>query len=190
MPCAGPSFLIETAQLVIRPWEQRDDPGFRQMATDPEMVRYTSVRTPWSDERIAEFFARQSRHLAARGYCFGAMIDRATDRVAGLCGFQPSANSADVEIGWWVRKDLWGRGLATEAAAGALRHAWDFLGLDRVIAVAYAENRASIRIMEKLGFRRERRLPGDLGRAAPEAEVEEVVVYAIERPPAETRGVR
>jgi RimJ/RimL family protein N-acetyltransferase len=173
------AFRIETDRLVIRPWEPAEEPGFRQMVSDPEMMRYISYGEPWSEERIAEFFARQRRHLAARGYCLGAMIERATGRLAGLSGLQPMGTTADVEIGWWVMKDLWGRGYGSEAGAGALRYAWNTLGLDRVTAVAFPENRPSIRIMEKLGLQFERRATGrELGLAAPEIEV---VVYAIER---------
>jgi RimJ/RimL family protein N-acetyltransferase len=78
-----------------------------------------------------------------------------------------------------VFPELQGRGLGTEAGAGCLGHAWDTLGLQRVTAIAMPENRPSIRIMEKLGLRFERRATGrDLGLAAPDVEV---VVYAIER---------
>jgi ribosomal-protein-alanine N-acetyltransferase len=179
MPNSPTSFRIETKRLVIRPWEPPDEPGFRQMVADPEMMRHISHGQPWSEERIAEFFARQRRHLAARGHCLGALIERATGRIAGLSGLQPMGTTADVEIGWWVMKDLWGRGFGTEAGAGALRHAWETLGLRRVTAVALPENRPSIHIMEKLGMRYERHATGrELGLAAPDIEV---VVYAIER---------
>jgi ribosomal-protein-alanine N-acetyltransferase len=174
-----PPFRIETERLIIRPWAPPDEPGFRQMVADPEMMRYISHGQPWSEERIAEFFARQNRHLAARGHCLGALIERATGRIAGLSGLQPMGTTADVEIGWWVMRDRWGRGLGTEAGAGALRHAWETLGLRRVTAVALPANRASIHIMEKLGMRYERHATGrELGLAAPDVEV---VVYAIER---------
>jgi RimJ/RimL family protein N-acetyltransferase len=172
-------FRIETERLVIRPWEPAEEPGFRAMVSDPEMMRHISFGKAWSDERIAEFFARQRRHLAARGFCLGALLDRASGRLAGLSGLQPMGTTSDVEIGWWVMKDLWGRGLGSEAGAGCLRYAWDTLGLRRVTAVAFPDNRPSIRIMEKLGMRRERQATGrDLGLAASDITV---VVYAIER---------
>jgi RimJ/RimL family protein N-acetyltransferase len=172
-------FRIETERLVIRPFEPRDEPGFRQMVADPEMMRYISFGKPWNEERIAEFYARQRRHLASRGHCLGALALRATGRLAGLSGLQPMGTTDDVEIGWWVMKDLWGRGLGYEAGTGALRYAWDVLGRKRVTAVALPENRPSIRIMEKLGMRFERRATGrELGLAAPDIEV---VVYAVER---------
>jgi len=172
-------FRIETERLVIRPWEPADEPGFRTMVTDAEMMRHISNGAPWGDDRIDEFFARQRRHLATRGHCLGALVERATGRLAGLSGLQPMGTTADVEIGWWVMKDLWGRGFGSEAGAGALRYAWDTLGLERVTAIAAPDNRPSLRIMEKLGLRFERRATGrELGLAAPDVEV---VVYAIER---------
>jgi len=172
-------FRIETGRLAIRPWEPEDVPVFRGMVTDPGMMRYISFGKPWSEERIEEFFGRQRRHLANRGFCLGALTDRETGQVVGLSGLQPLGTTADVEIGWWVLPELQGRGLGTEAGTGGLPYAWDTLGLRRVTAVAFPENRPSIRIMEKLGMRFERQATGrDLGLAAPDIEV---VVYAIER---------
>jgi len=175
----SPPFRIETARLAIRPWEPQDELAFRRMVGDPAMMRYISSGKPWSDERIAEFFGRQGRHLANRGFCLGALTERETGRVIGLSGLQPLGTTADVEIGWWVYPELQGRGLGTEAGAGCLRYAWDTLGLWRVAAIANPENRPSIHIMEKLGMCFERRATGrDLGLVVPDLEV---VVYAIAR---------
>lgn len=57
------------------------------------------------------------------------------------------------EIGWWLARRYWGRGLATEAARCALRDALERVGLRRIMSVAMVENTASRRIMEKLGLR-------------------------------------
>ena len=184
MPPPEPSlpstpFRIETDRLVIQPWEPEDEPAFREMVADSEMMRYISSGEPWSEERIGEFFTRQERHLSTRGICLGALVLRTTGRTIGISGLQPMRVGDDVEIGWWVAKDLWGQGLGTEAGAGCLRYAWDVLGLRRVVAVAYPENRPSTRIMEKIGMRFERRVPGqDLGFPTPGVDL---VVYAIER---------
>jgi len=59
-------------------------------------------------------------------------------------------------IGWWLAHPYWGRGLATEAAGCALQDVFERAGLDRVVSVARVENNASLRIMEKLGMRRQR----------------------------------
>ncbi len=180
MPPLPPTpFRIETERLLIRPWEPGDEPAFREMAGDPEMMRYISSGVPWSEERIDEFFTRQERHLKTRGICLGALVERATGRTIGISGLQPMRTGEDIEIGWWVAKELWGQGLGTEAGAGCLRYAWDVLGLRRVVAVAYPENRPSTRIMEKIGMRFERRVTGkEIG--FPGADIE-LVIYGIER---------
>ncbi len=181
-----PPFQIETERLLIRPWEPHDDAGFRAMVADPEMMRYISHGRPWAEERIAEFESRQRRNLAAHGCCMGALVDLTGPsgrggRLAGVCGLQPLGTTGELEVGWWVVKDLWGRGLATEAGAAALRFGWDILGLRRINAIAMPGNRASTRVMEKLGMTFERHATGhDLGLAVPDVEV---VLYALERPP-------
>ncbi|MCA1799492.1 MAG: GNAT family N-acetyltransferase, partial [Xanthomonadaceae bacterium] len=56
-------------------------------------------------------------------------------------------------LGWWVWKDYWGRGFATEAAEALVVHARDVMGLTRVVAVIDPLNTASIRVAEKIGMR-------------------------------------
>lgn len=58
-----------------------------------------------------------------------------------------------VEIGWRLRRAHWGRGYATEAARPVLHYGFTEAGLDRIVSIPWAENLASIRVMEKLGLR-------------------------------------
>jgi RimJ/RimL family protein N-acetyltransferase len=173
-------YLIESDRLRIRPFAPDDEAGFRAMVGDPEMMRHISGGQPWSEERIAEFFARQARHLANRGFCLGALVERADGRLVGLSGCQPLGKTDEVEIGWWVMPDRQGRGLASEAGAACLRYCWT-LGLPRVKAAATPANAASRRVMEKIGMTFERRATGrDLGLVVPDLEL---VLYTIDRPP-------
>jgi RimJ/RimL family protein N-acetyltransferase len=80
----------------------------------------------------------------------------------------------EVEIGWWLRPEAWGRGLATEGALALRDEGFERVGLDRLIARFRPENRASGRIMEKIGMRFERDAVGRDG--------EDVRIYALERP--------
>ena len=59
----------------------------------------------------------------------------------------------EVEAAYLVRRDSWGRGYATEGLRQALRIGHEELGLERIVALAYPENRASLRVMEKAGMR-------------------------------------
>jgi ribosomal-protein-alanine N-acetyltransferase len=70
----------------------------------------------------------------------------------GFCGVGFWCDGLDPEIGWWLARPYWGKGLATEAATVALRDVFERVKLDRVISVARPANLASTRIMEKLGL--------------------------------------
>ncbi|MFI8371420.1 GNAT family N-acetyltransferase [Streptomyces sp. NPDC085466] len=88
------------------------------------------------------------------------MEERATGRFAGFTGpavphFLPELLPA-VEIGWRLDRACWGRGLATEAARAVLVYGFGHCGLDRIVSVAQTGNDASLRVMAKLGMRRER----------------------------------
>jgi RimJ/RimL family protein N-acetyltransferase len=71
----------------------------------------------------------------------------------------PTAGSSGTprthEIGWAVDPGHQGRGYATEAANALLAHGFEDLGLHRIIATCQPQNAASVRVMEKLGLRRE-----------------------------------
>jgi [ribosomal protein S5]-alanine N-acetyltransferase len=69
------------------------------------------------------------------------------------CGFVQTKESA--EIGWRLAPEYWGQGLATEAARVVLEHGFQELSFQRVIATVQAENRASIRVIEKLDMQHE-----------------------------------
>src|SRR5579863_318798 len=147
---------LETARTRLEPWQADDGLAFRPIASNPEVMRYITDCEPWPDEGIREFVMRQMSCYAARQFCLWKLILKETGAVAGFCGIQPLVDTPDIEIGWWLARDRWGQGLATEAAREALRDAFQRVGLERVVAVAQPANRASIRVMEKLGMSFER----------------------------------
>jgi|CXWL01.1.fsa_nt_gi RimJ/RimL family protein N-acetyltransferase len=170
-------FAIETERLRIRPWRSEDRGAFERLSNDPEMMRYMTAGRPWNGDEVDAFFARQATTLAEHGHCLGAVEERATGRMIGLAGLQ--FLGSEYETGYWIARELWGQGYASEAAEGALRHAFDRLGAPRVIAITDRDNRASRRVMEKIGMTFERETTGaELGHRQPEIEV---VLYAIER---------
>ena len=81
-----------------------------------------------------------------------AMIWKETDETIGSAGIQPLDGTDEVEVGYSMIKDYWGKGIGTEAARAWLDHGFNHAGLDRIVAVAHTEHWASRRIMEKLGM--------------------------------------
>ena len=177
--------MLETARLRLLPWRTEDWLQLRPIARDPEVVRYISAGQPWSDERIQEFVSRQVSGFTQRGFCFWRLLPKQAaftengDEAIGFCGLQPLEGTPEIEIGWWLARAWWGKGFATEAAREAMRDAFDRASLQRIVAIAQPENRASTHIMEKLGmhFERETTHRGF-----------HVVLYAIERPRAAVSG--
>ena len=77
-----------------------------------------------------------------------------------MCHFNPLEffdHSGWIDLGFRFAQPYWGKGLATEVASAWVRVAFDGFGLSRLGAFANPENRASIRVLEKLGFKVERR---------------------------------
>lgn len=146
------SFAFQTQRLSIIPWTAQDRPGLERMARDPEMMRHITQGRIFSDARIDEFLERQARHLANHGVCFGAAKLHDSGEVIGLIGMQPH-DDGQFELGWWIWKDYWSQGYATEAIQPFIAHARDAMGLKRLVAVIDPPNIASCRVAEKLGMR-------------------------------------
>lgn len=147
--------ILETERLVLDTWQPGDRDAFRPIATDPEVMRYITGGVPWSDEQIQGFVDRQIKTYADGGFCRWKLLAKPSREMIGFCGVGLWRDSPHLEIGWWLARSQWGRGLATEAARVALRDAFERVQLDRVVSIALPANIASIRIMRKLGLQLE-----------------------------------
>jgi len=151
-----PLIILKTDRVVLTPWQTDNWLALHRIASDPEVMRHITGGKAWSDAQTQEFLARQMRHFTERGFCLWKLQLNGDDEAVGLCGIQPLEGTSDIEIGWWLARRHWGEGIATEAARAAMRDAFTRVGLDRLVAIARAENAASLRIMEKLGMKYER----------------------------------
>ena len=121
--------MLDTERLLLRPWRLEDRDAFRPIATDPEVMRYINAGNPWPEERIEEFVGRQMHTLESHGVCLWRLLPRhQPDRLIGFCGLQPWRDRPGleigydgvIEIGWWLARDCWRQGFASEAARAAL----------------------------------------------------------------------
>ena len=164
--------MLETERLVLETWQASDWAEFRPIATDNEVMRYITGGAPWSDDQIRSFVDRQVQCYLERGFCRWKLVEKPTGELIGFCGVGFWRDGLDPEIGWWLARPFWGKGLATEAATVALRDVFERVKLDRVISVARPANLASTRIMEKLGLQFETEF---------ESEGVQLVRYAMDR---------
>jgi ribosomal-protein-alanine N-acetyltransferase len=158
---SGVMFRLETERLLIRPWHPEEDrAALMVMTNDAEVMKFVHGGAPYTDEEVDGMFARQARNLADHGMCMGALVEKASGNVVGITGVQPLGD--DLEIGWWLARDVWGRGYATEAGGAAMRHVLETLARPRVIAIIDPGNETSKRVVERLGMRLDGRYTGAL----------------------------
>ncbi|MGE5548811.1 MAG: bifunctional GNAT family N-acetyltransferase/(deoxy)nucleoside triphosphate pyrophosphohydrolase [Solirubrobacterales bacterium] len=143
-----------TARLRLRPFTEADVPGLARLLDDWEVVRLTAnIPHPYREEDARSFLETMAAKCAARTGVVLAM-ERTLDRqVIGAVGFG-TEHDGTPEIGYWVGREHWGEGYATEAVRRLLRHLFADLGYPRAWASAHPDNAASRRVLEKAGLAR------------------------------------
>ena len=152
---------LATPRLILRGWRDGDLDPLAAMNADPEVMRYIGDGSVRDRQQTAAGLAQVERDWKERGYGPFAVEVRETGQLAGwvalaVPAFLPEVLPA-VEIGWRLGRAFWGAGIATEAARVVLRFGFEDCGLDRIISSRHVDNRASGRVMEKLGLRFDRR---------------------------------
>lgn len=84
-----------------------------------------------------------------------AITERVSGALAGSIGIDFVPRHAKAEIGYWIGREFWGRGFASEAGRAVVRWAFEERGVERVESFCFTSNAASARVLEKIGLRRE-----------------------------------
>jgi RimJ/RimL family protein N-acetyltransferase len=163
----GPAYNVLTERLVLRCWNPDDAPDLLAVIDASEV--HLMPWMPWVADRprTVDDQATVLRRFRAAfdsddDYVYG-IFDRDTGEVVGGTGLHPRAGPGAAEIGYWIRQDRTGAGLATEAAAALTRVGIEVHNLHRVEIRCGPDNQASAAVARKLGFTHEatlrRRLP-------------------------------
>ena len=169
---------LETPRLLLRPMTVADAPELHRLINDVDIARNTMlIPHPYPDGLAEEWIAtHQGKFDSNAEIVFG--IERREDQaLLGVIGIVPEPHD-QAEFGYWIGKEYWNRGYATEAAAAAIGYAFGTLGVNRVEGLHFLYNPSSGRVMEKCGMRYEETL-----RQARKkwGEYVDVKVYAIVR---------
>jgi [ribosomal protein S5]-alanine N-acetyltransferase len=146
---------FRTGRLVARSWQTGDLRRAMALWGDPEVTALIDSRGKLTEAEVAEKLHAEIARERSSGVQYWALFDHRNDDFVGCAGLRPwvySPGEADFEIGFHLVKRCWGRGLGTEAALGALEYARTKLLLSKVYAGHHPDNRASARILRKLGF--------------------------------------
>lgn len=148
---------LQTDRLLLRDLERSDFDAVHAYASDPLVTRYTS----FGPNTAAETHAFLSRCLEAgatiprRSHTFAA-VERASGKLIGSCGLQPSDDTGlHFAFGYCFNQHWWRCGFGKEAAAAIVQFGFEQLQAHRLWAHVFTGNAASARILSGLGFRQE-----------------------------------
>ena len=147
-----------TERLLIRRLTEVDLPELRRLHTDAAVMEHIGgVRSLAQTEA---YLARNLEHWRDHGFGLWMVHDGAGGPVAGLAMLRSLTvdRVEEVEVGYSLHREYWGRGLGTEIASACSAHGYDSLGLDSLVAVTGPSNSASHHVLRKIGMAFEREL--------------------------------
>lgn len=143
---------MTTARLRLRRWSARDAEAFHRIWGDPEVVFWGAAKdVSASRAMLARVHERCAGLPAPVGW--HAVIESESAEVVGNVVLQPAPFApGDLEVGWHLRRDRWGRGYATEAARLLMDRAFASTSIARLVCAILPVNVRSQRVARRLGF--------------------------------------
>lgn len=147
--------MIETARLILRPWQESDADSLFKYAGDPAIGPIAG----WPQHTSAQHSLEIIRTVFSAPETY-AVVLKETGEPVGSCGIMSTdglhsatMKPGEAEIGYWIGKPYWGQGLIPEAVNALLQRCFNELALDAVWCGYYDGNIKSKRVCEKCGFK-------------------------------------
>jgi RimJ/RimL family protein N-acetyltransferase len=146
--------VLRSGRLVIRPWRIEDIDRLFEVHSRLEVVRWWGAQPMQSRSQAVALLERmKSRFPDDAQFGNWAIVERGFDVPAGTIMLKPLPDgNGEIEVGWHLHPDSWGRGLATEAAQAVLARGFAE-GLSEVWAVTDPQNERSIAVCRRIGMR-------------------------------------
>lgn len=144
--------ILETSRLILREFAIDDVDALARVLSDPETMQFYPA--PFDRVGVEQWIERNRRRYAENGHGLWAMVLKSSGELVGDCGLtvQEVDGVNEIEIGYHVRRDLWGQGFATEAARACRDWGFARLPAERLISLIRLENMPSRRVAEKNGM--------------------------------------
>ena len=150
-------YLFTSARLGFRNWQDEDLPLLLALNQDKEVMRYfPEIRDV---QESIKWMDRMQQMYLEKGYCYYAVFELSNEDFVGVLGIGDKDFNADftpiIDIGWRIHKKYWNKGYATEGAQHCLKYVFNTLKLNEIKALCPINNKASERVMQKIGMHRE-----------------------------------
>lgn len=155
--------LIETKRLLLREITLMDKEKMFQLHSNVEVQKYTGE--PLVESIVEMELAIQTRVKDYKKYGYGrwATFIKNDMQFIGWAGLAYLPEFEKIDLGYRFLPQFWGRGFATEASQAILKYGFEKLELKQIIAIAMKENKASIKVMEKIGMKFDKLAPYESG---------------------------
>ncbi len=148
--------MLETERLLIRRFTLDDLPRLIEMRSEAEVNKYLGGTTLQNPEAITKRMQVYIDCYEKFGFGVCAMIWTETGEMIGWGGLMPLDDTTEIEVGYGLVKEFWGKSIGYECAKAWLDFGFNEKKLARIVAVASPENTGSWRIMEKCGMKYEK----------------------------------
>ena len=154
------SLVLQTPRLAMRELRGSDAPFILRLLNDPAWLRYIGDRGVRTVEGAREYLETRMISMYARlGFGLWMVEPRTGGAPMGICGLVKRDQLPEVDLGFAFMPEFRGKGHAYESALAVRDHATRALGLRRLLAITSPANADSVRLLERLGFAREREMP-------------------------------
>jgi RimJ/RimL family protein N-acetyltransferase len=143
--------ILKTDRLILRPQEEGDAPALFAILGDARAMHFWN-RSTIARLAVVQELVREQQAAMAAGLCCYWTVTEDGEAIGSIDLSLIQDSSA--ELGFLLRPDRWGLGLASEAVAAIIAHGFEGLGLTRLAAAVQTANRAAARVLEKNGFAR------------------------------------
>ncbi|MET1081137.1 MAG: GNAT family protein [Pseudomonas sp.] len=145
--------IFETARFRLREIQQADIEVVYLALSDPRVIAHYGVSCDSLEATQLQMDWFRELHEQQEGLWWGICRPEAPHSLLGACGFNDWERAhRRVELGYWLLPDHWGQGIIAECLVPVIVHAFTRMAVHRVEAVVEPDNRASARVLEKLGF--------------------------------------
>ena len=157
MAAAIEETTFESERFRMRPMRPEDAELVQQYVSDPEVALTTGeIPHPYPDGAASEWISTHDDLRKSGQTEIYAIVERDSDLLVGAIDLRRGEFAHIHEVGYWVAREQWGRGICTEAVKALVDFAFERdEKLMRIFAYSFPENPASARVQEKAGFQRE-----------------------------------
>jgi RimJ/RimL family protein N-acetyltransferase len=150
--------IVVNPQIHLSEFQGSDKTALIAHLNDRDIYERTlRIPFPYTDASANEWLALVAKITEQQGQQVHFAIRKDDDALIGGCGFDgfQLGTSHRAEIGYWLAKPYWGRGIMTAVVQRLCQHAFDEFGLVKIIAHIFVGNSGSARVLEKCGFQEE-----------------------------------